>query len=210
MHLFTRTRTINTANTPEALAFSVEHAQYVSKVTGLEVIPWASVYGDPVGTISSSVRVESQAAMGAALATLAADAGYQKRVADAAGRLFVGSTEDVIGEFVSFAGSGGSDGSFATVITAQCAPGRIAEAMTWGVDILNHASKVTGLDGSFVRGLYGPWASVAWVNLAETLEEVDAAAAALAADATYLERVDDGGVLFLPGSANQRLIRRLG
>jgi len=26
MHLFTRTRTINTANAPEALAFSVEHA----------------------------------------------------------------------------------------------------------------------------------------------------------------------------------------
>src|SRR5215208_5063841 len=123
MHLFTRTRTIDTANAPEALAFSVEHAHYVSKVTGLEVIPWASVYGDPVGTISSSVRVESQAAMGAALATLAADAGYQKRVAEAAGRLFVGPTEDAIGEFVSFAGAGGSDGNFATVITAQCAPG---------------------------------------------------------------------------------------
>src|SRR5829696_9469581 len=141
MHLFTRTRTINTANAPEALAFSVEHAQYVTKVTGLEVIPWASVYGDPVGTISSSVRVESQAAMGAALATLAADAGYQKRVAEAAGRFFVGPTQDLIGEIVTFTGSGGSDGSFATVITAQCAPGRIAEAMTWGVDILNHASK---------------------------------------------------------------------
>ena len=210
MHLFIRSRSIDMANGPEALAFSVEHAQYVSKVTGLEVIPWATVYGDPVGTISSSVRVESQAAMGAALATLAADAGYQKRIAASAGRLFVGPTEDSIGEMVSFAGSGGSDGSFATVVTAQCAPGRIAEAMTWGVDILEHASKVTGLDGSFVRVLYGPWASLAWINLAETLEEVDGAAAALAADATYLERIDEGGPLFLPGTASQRLIRRLG
>jgi hypothetical protein len=210
MHLFTRTRTINTANAPEALAFSVEHAQYVSKVTGLDVIPWATVYGDPVGTISSSVRVESQAAMGAALATLAADAGYQKRVAEAAGRFFVGPTEDLIGEIVTFSGSGGSDGSFAWVVTAQCAPGRIAEAMTWGVDIRNHVTKVTGLDGTFVRGLYGPWASVAWVTLAETLEEVDGSVAALAADATYLERVDDAGALFLPGSAHERLIRRLG
>ena len=210
MHLFIRSRSIDTANGPEALAFSVEHAQYVSKVTGLEVIPWATVYGDPVGTISSSVRVESQAAMGAALATLAADPGYQKRIADSAGRLFVGPTEDAIGEILSFAGPGGSDGSFATVVTAQCAPGRIAEAMTWGVDILEHASKVTGLDGSFVRVLYGPWASLAWINLAETLEEVDGAAAALAADATYLERIDEGGPLFLPGTASQRLIRRLG
>jgi hypothetical protein len=210
MHLFTRTRTVDTAKGSEALAFTVEHAQYVSSVTGLEVIPWATAYGDPVGTVSSSVRVESQAAMGAALATLAGDAGYQQRIAEGAARYFVGPTEDLIGEFAAFAGSGSSSGRFATIVTAQCAPGRIAEAMAWGTDILNHASKVTGLDTSFVRGLYGPWASLAWITLAETWDEVDAATAALADDDTYLEKIDEGGVLFLPGSASQRLLRRLG
>ena len=80
---------------------------------------------------------------------------------------------------MTFAGSGGSAGGFATVVTAQCAPGRIADAMAWGVDILNHASKVTGLDSSLVRGLYGPWATLAWISLAETWDEVDAASAAL-------------------------------
>ena len=93
---------------------------------------------------------------------------------------------------------------------AQCAPGRIAEATAWGVDILSHASKLTGLDGFFVRNLYGPWATLVWISVAETMEEIDGAVAARAADATYLERIDDGGPLFHPGSASQRLLRRLG
>ena len=60
MHLFTRTRTMDTAKAPEALAFSVDIAQYVSSVTGLDVIPWASVYGapgrlTPLGLIAAAV-----------------------------------------------------------------------------------------------------------------------------------------------------------
>jgi hypothetical protein len=210
MHLFTRTRTIDPAHAGEAHAFAVEMGQYASATTGLEVIPWATAYGGPVGTVSYSARVESQAAMGAALATLVADAGYQQRLVDSIGHLFTGPVEDNIGELVSFAGSGGNAGSFASIVTAQCAPGRISEAMAWGVDILSHHSKVTGLDGAFVRSLYGPWATLGWISLADSWEDLDASTAALATDATYLERIDDAGQLFLAGSASQRLLRRLG
>jgi hypothetical protein len=41
------------------------------------------------------------------------------------------------------------------------------------------------------------------------MDEVDGSAAGLAVDATYRERIDDTGPLFLPGSASQRLLRRL-
>jgi hypothetical protein len=210
MHLFTRTRTIDPAHAGDAHAFAVDMAQHASATTGLEVIPWATVYGGPVGTVSYSARVESQGAMGAALATLASDAGYQQRLADSVGRLFTGPVEDAIGELVSTAGPGGGTGSLASIVTAQCAPGRIAEAMAWGVDILSHHSKVTGLDGALVRSLYGPWATLGWISLADSWEDVDASTAALGADATYLERIDDAGQLFLAGSASQRLLRRLG
>jgi hypothetical protein len=83
------------------------------------------------------------------------------------------------------------------VVVAQCAPGRIAEATAWGNDVLSHASKTTGLDGSFLRLLYGPWATLAWIMLVESMEEVDIATGSLAADGTYLERIDDAGPLFL-------------
>jgi hypothetical protein len=209
MHLFTRTRTIDPAHAGEAHAFAIDMAQFASATTGLEVIPWATVYGGPVGTVSYSARVDSQAAVGSALATLVADAGYQQRIAASVGHLFTGAVEDAIAELVSVARSGGNTGSFVSIVSAQCAPGRMAEAMAWGVDILSHHSKVTDLDGAFVRGLYGPWATVGWISLADSWEDIDASTAALAADASYLERIDDAGQLFLSGSASQRLLRRL-
>lgn len=209
MHLFTRTRQVDILQGPEAFVLATDMAHLASRVMGLEVIPWASVYGLPLSTVVYSARVESQAAVADGLAKVSADPGYQRLVAESGTRLYTGPGEDAIGEFVSFAGSGESTGNFASVVVAQCQPGRIAEATAWGVDILSHASKVTGLDGSFLRALYGPWATLVWISLAETMEEVDNATASLAADGTYVERIDDAGPLFLPGATSQRLLRRL-
>jgi hypothetical protein len=70
-------------------------------------------------------------------------------------------------------------------------------------------SKLTGLDTSLARGIYGPWATLVWISLADTLEEADSADAAMSSDPSYLECVDQGGELFIPGTASQRLVRRL-
>lgn len=210
MHLFTRTRQIDVLQEPEGFALATEMAHVASTVMGLEVIAWASVYGLPLGTVVYSARVESQTAVAAGLAKLSADAAYQRLIEEGGRRLYVGPGEDAIGEIVSVAGTGESTANLASVVVAQCAPGRIAEAAAWGVDILSHASKLTGLDGFFVRNLYGAWATLVWISVAETMDEIDGAAAAQAADATFLERIDDGGPLFRPGSASQRLLRRLG
>jgi hypothetical protein len=199
MLLWTRTRRIDGLQWPDGCASAVEAAQHAAATTGLEVVPWAGVYGLPLGTVVYSVRVESQSAMAAALTTLA----------ESGRTLDEGPGEDAVAEVVSTAGAGATTTRFASVVTAQCAPGRIAEATAWGVDVLSHASKATGLDGLFLRGLYGPWASLVWIALAESMEEVDDSAVALAADPTYLERIDDAGPLFIPGSASQRLLCRL-
>ena len=44
---------------------------------------------------------------------------------------------------------------------------------------------------------------------ADFIVPIEAADAAMSSDPTYLERIDQGGELFLPGAATQRLIRRL-
>lgn len=209
MHLFSRTALIDPEHTEHALGFCVEIADYVSKATGLEVVPWTTVYGAPVGTVSWSCRVDSLAAMGAAQDALAGDSAYMKKVAKASDDLFDGHAEDTIGQFVAMAGSGTTIPRFASVVTAQCAHGRIAEAMAWGVDMHERVHKLTGLDGSFLRGLYGPWAGVAWISLADSLDAVEAAEAATGGDDGYLEALDAGGPLFMPGTAAQRLLRRL-
>ena len=66
MHLFTRKGRFAPDQVEDGLVYAAEIAQYVSQKTGLEVVPWATLYGEPVGTVSWSARVESQAAMGAA------------------------------------------------------------------------------------------------------------------------------------------------
>ena len=208
MNLFTRVATLAPEHFQDGLAYAPDVAKYVSKKTGLEVNAWGSVYGAPVGTVSWSARVESQAAMGDAQDALATDPGFQKLVQENA-HLFTGSMEDTIGQFVAMEGTGDEVPQYAAIVTAQCAPGRITEAMAWGVDIMHYASKLTGLDGALVRGIYGPFATLAWISLAGTLEQADAADAAMSTDPTYIERIDQGGELFIPGTASQRLIRRL-
>jgi hypothetical protein len=193
MLLWTRTSQAHGVDTP------VELADHATGTAGIEVVPWAGVYGLPLGTVVYSAQVESQSAVAAALTTLA-EAGLA---------LGDGSGEDTIAELLSTTGSGESTARFASVVLAQCAPGRIAEAIAWGVDVLSHGSKATGLDGLFLRSLYGPCASLVWISLAESMEEIDGSAAALAADPTYGERIDDAGPLFIAGSASQRLLRRL-
>ena len=139
-----------------------------------------------------------------------ADAGYLKMVSGEGARLFSGPAEDVITQFVGMAGTGTNVGKYAALVTAQCAPGKIAKAMAWGIDIMNHVHKLTGLNTAMVRGLYGPWATVGWITLADSLEQVDAGEAATSGDASYIESVDGAGDLFSEGSASNRLIRRLG
>jgi len=209
MLLWTRTRQVEGASVRDALRAAAVVAEHASATTGLEVVPWASVYGMPLGTVVHSVRLESQAAMDAALSTLSADEGYQRVLHDHGRAFDPDAGEDAVGEVVSVAGTGGSTDRFVSVLSAQCAPGRLAEATAWGRDVLSHASKVTGLDGVLLRCLYGPWPTLSWISLAESMEEVDVACSALAADGTYLERIDDGGPLFVAASTSQRLLRRL-
>jgi hypothetical protein len=208
MHLFTRQATLRPEHRQDGLAHAVEMAQFVSKKTGLDVVPWATVYGAPLGTVSWSGVVESQAAMGAAQEKLLSDATFGKKVA-AASDFFVATPEDAIGEIVTASNPGGGAHSYASITIAECAGGKIAPAMAWGVEMTQFVAKTTGLDATFVRGIYGPFSTVVWITLADTLEQVDAADAALGSDPSYLERLGDTGELFRPGSASRRLIRRL-
>jgi hypothetical protein len=139
---------------------------------------------------------------------LLADAGYQKRIADANG-LFTGDMTDSLLQVVAVAGTPGPIGQYASIVRAQCAPGQIVSAMTWGVDVLNHVSKLTGNPMTLGRSMYGPWASMAWVSTAPDMATIDAANEAMAADATYVEKLDEGGPLFIGGSADQVLLQRL-
>ena len=95
--------------------------------------------------------------MGAAQDALAADPGFQKRVKENA------HVSPVRSRTPSASSSRCRDRvtapQFVTIVIAQCAAGKLADAMAWGVDMMQYSSKLTGLDGSLVHGLYGAFAT---------------------------------------------------
>jgi hypothetical protein len=208
MNLFSRSLAVSPENADGGYAVSVEIADYISKNHDVPVTPWTTVYGAPLGIVTFSCRIDSLAAMGALDAALLADKKYLDVVATAAGKL-VGPVQDGISQFVAMSGEPNLAGKFAAIVSAQAAGGKIAESMGWGVDILNHVTSVTGVGGSFVRGLYGDWARVSWIALFDSLEEIDAYEAKQSSDEAYIKKVDKAGDLFVEASASQILLRRL-
>lgn len=209
MYLFARNSTAAPDRLVEAAAFAVDIAAKASSITGIEMSAWQIEYGAPITTLAWTATVGSHAEVGAARDKLMADAGYLEAVEGAAG-LFEGGAEDVIAEIVAVGGEHGHRGDFSSIVMAQCAAGKIGQAMVWGVEMMNHVVAVTGRDSLFTRSMYGPWATVAWFSLAASLDEIEAATAALSADADYLTKVDGAADLFLPGSGQARLSRRIG
>jgi len=209
MFMFTRTTTFKAERSVDAAAWAVDIAAQVTSITGIEVGTWSVLYGAPLNTVTWSCGVESHAEMGAMSEKLMADPGYVARIPEAA-ELFEGAPTDSLVDLIALVGEGGHTGTYASTVSAQCAGGQIAAAMTWGLDIFNHVASVTGRDGVFGRSMYGPWATLGWISLASSLDEVDAAQAAMSADARYIEMVDSGGDLFLPGSGEGVLSQRIG
>jgi len=104
MYLFTRNRAADLDQAPDAMAFAVDIAQHVKKVTGVEVLTWSAVYGAPIGSISWSCRAESLAAIAKMTDQLNADADYLDKVQQSRS-LFTGPLEDTIGEVVAISGT---------------------------------------------------------------------------------------------------------
>lgn len=208
MYLFTRTTTARPERAADAAAWSVDVAAQVRRITGLEVRAWSVLYGAPLTTVTWTCAADSHAEMGAMGEKLQADPGYLARLPEAAD-LFEGAPTDRLLEVLATVGEVRDDVRYASVVSAQCAGGQIAAALAWGVEIFEHVGSVTGRDGAFVRSMYGPWATLGWISLGASLEEVDAAEAAMAGDASYVTRIDQAGELFVPGSAESRLSQRL-
>lgn len=208
MYLYSRTGHAAHGKELDATAFALEISAKVNSITSLDVRAWVPVYGVPLNTITWVAIVEHAADMAATGDKLLADASYLDMLSTAP-ELFEGPIEDSIAEIITMYGDHSGDPTFASVVNAQCAAGRIADAMAWGVDIGTHVHSITGRDGAFGRPMYGQFGQVTWISLADTAEQIEAADSAMVDDPGYLERVDQAGDLFVEGSATSLLSRRI-
>ena len=207
MLLFSRTVTL-TGGPRKAAPIVAELAAYVNAHTSLDMSVRTVLFGAPLGTVAFTARVESHAALAEATAGLNTDNAFLDLV-EKVSPLLAGPPQDHLREVVHGAPAESAVGQVAQIVTANVAGGKLAAAMAFGVGITDHVTATTKAPIAFCRNLYGPFGQVSWISMVPDMAGVDAAAAALAADASYVEAVDKAGDIFEPGSSSVTLSQRI-
>ena len=194
----------------DVMAYATDIRAYVAGKTGEDIGLWSVVFGAPIGTMSFTARVDGLAGLQAMTATFIDDAEYHAKLA--AGRDFVAApSEDSLAEPLH--GDMGGDpppvGSMAVVTTAVVGNGAYAEAIGWGIDIAQHAEKVSGMPTVFLMNNYGTFGQVTWIGIAADAAAADAAGAAINADADYVAKLGGARDLFVPGMSHRALLSRV-
>jgi len=194
----------------ETLAWASEVTAYVNVNSGLDVSLWGAVFGYPVGTVAWSTIVEGRAQLADETEKLTSDNDYLDLVMKA-DPWITNPAEDIFRSVVH--GGPGEEppavGAVASVTEAVAATGRMPEAAAWAVDMAEYGSGVTGVDISLLVNVYGDFGGMAFISVVPDMAAADAAAATIRADAGYMERISASTGLFVDGSAQQNLLRRL-
>lgn len=207
MYIFSRTRQARSDKILEATAAGVEIAGKVSTITGHDIHCWAVRFGQPMGTMMWSVRIDSQADLYDATAKMTADSSYID-MAMGMNEYFEGNAHDRLGRLVSGTPSE-EPARFIGITEASMAAGKYAEAMAFGVDMQEFVADQLGVATVFAKDVYGGFADVLWLTAADSMEQVDSQADWQMSNAEYLEKVAAADGLFIDGSGHNGLIERL-
>lgn len=208
MYLFSRNAIAAPGKVFEAMAAAVEIGQKASAASGLDVQTWNHRFGQPIGSISWTCRVDSHAEFAAGSEKMVADAGYVE-MQQAMSDLIVAGEGDAMLSMVAGVPPE-TPAKYYTTTRASIAEGKIGEAIPWCVEITDYLLTSVGRSGAFFTSAYGGFSDVAWLIGHDSIEQVDELAAWQASDSEYVGRVDSGGHLFQPGSGHNGLVERLG
>jgi hypothetical protein len=208
MQLFTR-QVLMTGDPAKTMAWASEVAAMASAKMGTDVSVWAAGFGAPLGAMAFTARVEGIADLMAKSAPLGGDAAYMAKVAE--GRaMMAGPPEDSLatplhGEL----GDPPPIGSFAVVTNAVIANGKFAEAVSWGIDVAQHVTSLTGMPVGLMMQEFGTFGQLTWIGISADAAGVDATAAASAGDADYIAKLSAAGDLFVAGASHRSLVTRV-
>lgn len=208
MDLFSRR--VMTAGPPaEVLAYAVEMRNYVADQTGQDVGLWSAGFGAPVGAMAYTMRVDGIAGLQAMTASFVDDPEYHAKLAKGADFIAAPSEDSLAQPLHGELGDPPPVGSFAMVTTVVIGNGAYAEAIGWGVDMAQHAERVTGMPTAFLMNAFGTFGQVTWIGTAPDAAAIDAAGQKLNADGDYVDKLSAAGHLFVPGSGHRTLLTRV-
>ena len=209
MYLFSRSRQIKPNKFGEGLAAVGEITAAVRSITGRELNAWAPVLSPELGTIVWAMWAETMAELVETGDKLAASADFTK-VLDKSDDAFHGPLVDGIATLVHGAPDVDADPpEYVGVATAIAAPGHLTDAISYGIEIAEHAKKTTGEDTLFTVNATGPYGGVSWVSLSADIATADAGQAALMADTSWLQLIDRAGSSYTANTATQSILRRI-
>jgi hypothetical protein len=206
MFVFRRTRIANPGDQPEARRYAVTVATQASAITGRQITAFETLFGGPAGAISWSTPVKDMADFGAMTEKLNGAPNLSESLA-AASKLWATHGDDALYELVANAITS-SDAELYVSTAATPQPGRIADAVVYGVQVQAYLQKA-GFQSAFGTSPFGTFGEVGWLLAAGSMKEVDRFRTFTSSDAGFAQLLADSGPLFLPGSGVNRLVRRL-
>lgn len=189
--------------------YATDMRAYVSEKSGREVALWSALFGAPLGSMGFGAHVEGLADLQSIGGALIADPAYHDKLAAGRPLITAPANDSMYTPLHGEVGAQPPVGSVALVTTAAIANGKYVEAITWGIEIAQHVEQVTGTPVLFCMDDFGTFGQVTWIGVSADAAASDAAAAAINADAAYIDKVSTGAQLFIPGSGHRSMLARI-
>ena len=190
-----------------------EVTEHVRSKTGRDVSVWSALAGAPIGTTAFTMLVESRAQLAAATQPLTDDDEYHDIVNRGRG-LFSGPVEDRLVRYVHVAGGGGEVQiapveSVVSVVSAEVATGKHVDAFRWGAEMADLQASISGGRVGFCVNIAGKFGGVEWIQTAPDIATQEAWEERVLGDERYGAKLSEIGGMFVEGSGNRILARRV-
>ena len=209
-YLFSRSARLAPGNVPAAMAWAVKMTEKVNAISEAPVSLWSTVMSPELGRLTWTMVVDDLAVLLATDEKLMADSGYHDLSAEGAEFNSGSGVDDGLVRYVHADRDGVDTARYATLVRAVLAPGGSVKGIELGVEIAQRAKAITGRPTSFGVSQTGTYGEVGWIALYESIDQVQAASEALAADTAFAKMLDEKAAkAYLPGHATQSISRKI-
>jgi hypothetical protein len=206
MYLFSRS-TVLADN--DGLAWAVGITEHATRASGLEIELWGQVWSPEYGRITWTGFAPDLPTLAAAGDAMTADAAMAAEAAKGAAHTTGGLDDALYNVVHGDLDPGAPRAEYVSSTNAVCASGKLTEAMTTGVEIAQHAEKITGVPTLFIANVTGVYGGVGWISGYPDAAAMEAAQQAIAADTHFAKQVDKAGSVYASDpSATSTLIHR--
>jgi hypothetical protein len=193
------------------MAWCMTMTEKVNQITELDVGLWTTVFSPALGTVVWTALAEDLEQLELTDQKLVADSGYLNLVDEGAQFLSADPINDSLIQLIHAPEPAeGPRAEYATVVQSALAPGKTVAGIGIGIEIAQRATTITGAPTSFGAAATGLYGGVVWVTPHESVQALQRANEALAAELSFAEYIDrEASDAFVSAVTNQTVYRRI-